>query len=148
VTWKGWEDYVPPTGTNKAIAVEAPAPKRSKYGAQACYVLPNGLLLPADSAPPAGAQRFDSKREAMRFLELMQELEQGRISGLRLQEPFTLHTVTPEGVKVPVGRYIVDFEYVRDGKRVLEDAKGVKTAIYSWKRRHTEAEYGVQIVEV
>ncbi len=32
-------------------------------------------------------------------------------------------------------RYIADFVYYRDGKRVVEDCKGVKTAEYKLKKK-------------
>ena len=48
-----------------------------------------------------------------------------------------------------IGKYIADFEfYLPNGTRVVEDAKGVRTALYRWKKRHVEAQYGITIVEV
>lgn len=31
---------------------------------------------------------------------------------------------------------------------VIEDVKGVKTALYLWKKKHVEAQYGITITEV
>ena len=49
-----------------------------------------------------------------------------------------------------IGHYVADFAYVdeRTGQRVIEDVKGVKTAMYRWKKKHTEAQYGITITEV
>jgi hypothetical protein len=130
VTWKGWEDYAPPP----ALA-NAPKAKRSKYGAEPTTV---------------DGHRFDSKREANRYVELVLDQRGGAISDLQLQQQFALHVVNDAGVKVCVGRYIADFSYynTRSGKRVIEDAKGHRTALYKWKKKHVEAEYGVLVVEV
>jgi hypothetical protein len=31
---------------------------------------------------------------------------------------------------------------------VVEDVKGMRTPMYSWKKKHVEAEHGVTIVEI
>ncbi len=138
--YDGWRDYQP--------AGEAPPKKRAKYGAVPHRVLPDLRVLPSDEcAAVPGGIRFDSKREADRFVALMQEQEQGVIRDLTLQPALTLHTTSPAGVKVVVGRYIADFSYLRDNGTVYEDAKGLKTAIYQRSKKHAEAEYGIRILE-
>jgi hypothetical protein len=139
----GWRDYVPPTTT-------AVAPKRSKYGAQPHCVLASLEIVPDVSPRPADAIRFDSHREAQRFVELRQWLEAGLISHLTLQPQFALTTHTPQGVEVGVGVYRSDFSYTQNGKTVIEDVKGMRrtTDLYAWKRKHAELQYGIRIVEV
>lgn len=92
---------------------------------------------------------FASKREAKRYGELRLLEREGRIWGLECQPRFILHV---NGQKI--GQYVADFQYfeymdgqVRD-QRVVEDAKGMKTPLYSWKKRHLQAEYGIVIREV
>jgi hypothetical protein len=31
---------------------------------------------------------------------------------------------------------------------VVEDVKGFKTELYRWKKKHVEAQYGIEIVEI
>jgi len=49
-----------------------------------------------------------------------------------------------------VGEYRADFRYVeaRTGKLIIEDVKGVKTAVYRLKKKLFEALYGIEITEV
>ena len=86
---------------------------------------------------------FDSKAEARRYMTLKQLEQAGEITELRCQVPFDL---TAHGMKI--GKYIADFTYQEHGEFVVEDVKGVKTAIYNWKKKHLYAEYGIKIREV
>lgn len=138
--YEGWRGYQP-GGT------VAPK-KRQKYGAVPHTVLPDLRVLPStECAAVPGGIRFASKREAERFVALCQEQESGAISDLLLQPAFPLHALSPAGVKVQVGRYIADFSYLRNNGRVIEDAKGMKTAIYQRSKKHAEVEYGIRILE-
>ena len=87
---------------------------------------------------------FDSKHEAERYRELRMLELCGKISSLELQPRFD---VIVNGIKVC--RYYADFRYIDgDGAIVVEDAKGVKTAVYRLKKRLVKAIYGIDIVEV
>lgn len=57
--------------------------------------------------------RFASKKEARRYLQLMDALGVGAISDLRLQQDFTLQEAytTPEGKRIRAIRYQADFTY-------------------------------------
>lgn len=66
----------------------------------------------------------------------------GAISGLRLQVRFPLRV---NGVTV--ANYLADFVYVRDGRRVVEDVKGMRTAVYKLKCRLMQAVHGIEILE-
>ncbi|MGE3404370.1 MAG: DUF1064 domain-containing protein [Vicinamibacterales bacterium] len=149
-----WRDVDPrKLGANLQVRLRAvcdvpPFRRGSKYGNQPHVVLPSLEVVPAGAADVPGAIRFDSKREADRFVALRRELEAGAIAQLSLQPPFALNAMTPEGVRIKVGTYIADFAYVRNGKLVVEDAKGVRTDLYRWKKSHAEAEHGIRIVEV
>jgi hypothetical protein len=99
---------------------------------------------------------FASTREGLRYLELHGLQKKGEIQKLTLQPEFECvvtaeATLWPEGDRVTViGRYLADFQYVdvATGKVVVEDAKGVKSPIYKWKKKHVEAQFGIEIVEV
>jgi len=93
--------------------------------------------------------RFASKREAQRYGELKLLEKAGAINRLRLQPKFPL-TVVGE----TIGHYVGDFQYYDVspngslGRCVVEDVKGVATALYKWKKKHVEAQYGIQIREI
>jgi hypothetical protein len=79
----------------------------------------------------------------------------GEITDLREQVAFDLHACAdanrgsspPAWYPVKVGRYIADFTYHEAGGFVVEDCKGVRTAVYMRSKRHMRAEYGIEILE-
>lgn len=80
--------------------------------------------------------QFDSAKEAKRYTKLRDMQEAGEIQGLRLQVPFEiLPSFECDGVKYRGMKYIADFVYNRDGKQVVEDAKGWKTQEYRLKKK-------------
>lgn len=90
---------------------------------------------------------FASKAEAARYSELKLLLGAGRVRNLELQPAFQ---IVVNGVRV--GKYLADFRYeqrVGAGWRtVVEDVKGVETALYRLKAKLVRALYGVEIVLV
>ena len=116
---------------------EKPAKKKSKYGNRKAEA--NGI-------------KFDSKKEARRYMELRQLETMGKISDLKLQHTFTLQEAftTEEGKRVEAIRYIADFTYTEDGKFVVEDVKSPATRsnpVYRVKNRMM-AERGYTIREI
>lgn len=89
--------------------------------------------------------RFDSKREARRWCELLLAVRTGLARDLRRQVPYDLHV----GGQV-LCRYVADFVYVwiETGERIVEDVKGVRTPVYQLKRRAMLLEHGIAIKEV
>jgi hypothetical protein len=73
-----------------------------------------------------------------------------QIQGLLLQPRFGLAPWRPDHSDiVTVCLYVADFQYfTRDGERVIEDVKGIRTPVYKLKKAWFEAQYGVQIREV
>jgi len=94
--------------------------------------------------------RFASKREARRYGQLRLLEKARRIAKLALQPKYPLAVADKIGVLVVIGVYRGDFEYVdaATGELVIEDAKGVRTPLYRWKKKHFEAQYGLRIREV
>lgn len=98
---------------------------------------------------------FASKAEAKRYQELKMLEKAGEITALELQPVFELSVSKGAltGSEV-IGKYVADFRYTRLGYRpltdqdVIEDVKGMKTALYRWKKKHVEAQYGIQITEI
>lgn len=80
--------------------------------------------------------QFDSAKEAKRYAKLRDMERAGEIQGLCLQMPFELvPSFECDGVKYRGMRYVADFVYYRDGKVVVEDCKGFKTAEYKMKKK-------------
>lgn len=116
-----------------------------------------------ERAAGSGASiRFDSKKEARRYDELMAMLRAGKIRDLKLQQQFTLQEAytTTEGVRVRAIRYQADFTYKkpqfvdRDGEwiwgLVVEDVKSraTKTRAYAMKKKLMQERFNIEIQEV
>lgn len=87
--------------------------------------------------------RFSSKKESRRYQELKLLLAAKEISCLSIQPEFRLDV---NGMFVC--HYVADFSYIhRDGHRVVEDVKGIKTAVYRLKKKLVMAIYGIDILE-
>jgi hypothetical protein len=92
--------------------------------------------------------KFHSIKEAHRFEELRLLERAGEIYSLQLQPVFELETVSGVNGEVHlVGRYRGDFAYIEKNSTVLvvEDVKGYDTPLSKWKRKHVEAQYGIEI---
>ena len=74
---------------------------------------------------------FDSAAEGRRYASLAALEHAGKIAGLELQPRFDCVVA---GVK-KICAYIADFRYRRDGTPIVEDVKGVRTAVYRLKRQ-------------
>ena len=96
--------------------------------------------------------RFDSRKEARHFRDLLALLRTGAIEDLKLQPEFTLQEAytTPEGVRVRAIRYRADFSYKRGGELVVEDVKSraTMTREYEIKKKLMLDRFGVTIREV
>lgn len=86
--------------------------------------------------------KFDSKKEALRYLELKQLQKDGKISDLELQPPYSIFVEMQK-----VCTYKADFSYVKNERLVIEDVKGMKTAIYRLKKKLMKACHGIDILE-
>lgn len=113
--------------------------------------------------------KFDSKFEAKRYSELLLLEKAGAITNLQKQVEFEL--IPTQFETVPTGeiykrgelkgtpkmkqicvekavKYIADFVYIENGKQVVEDTKGFRTADYIIKRKLMLHKYGIKIKEV
>lgn len=111
-----------------------PKAPRSKYGATKTTV--DGIT-------------FDSAKEAARYGELKLLEKAGELSELETQPRFSLNVRAWDApVSLIIGEYRGDFRYrTSHGATVVEDVKGLKTALYRWKKKHVEAQYGIKILE-
>lgn len=115
---------------SKAVVTQPERVKRSKYGAVPTVV---------DNV------RFASKREAARYQDLKLLVRAGKINTLTLQPVFKL-TIADQ----VIGKYIADFKYFdcESEQWVIEDAKGMKTAVYRLKKKMVKALFNIDIREV
>ena len=103
------------------------APKRNKYG---------------NVWTEVEGKKFQSKKEANRYSELLMLEKAGEISDLKCQVPYVVSDAVEwigESKKLPAIKYILDFEYKvkdvdRNKRTVCEDVKGAKLRIYILKR--------------
>ncbi len=88
---------------------------------------------------------FDSEREAEHYSELLLEQQAGSISGLKLQEHFSLDV---NGFHI--ADYVADVVYQRNGETIVEDVKSnpTKTRVYRIKKKLMRAIHGIEIHEV
>lgn len=109
-------------------------PSKNKYGAKKTQV---------------GEVKFDSKKEATRWMELQLLERGGEISDLRRQVKVELigqyrplYTRTGRKMKLTF-----DFAYIEDGVQVYEDAKGMPTRDYEVRVAVARA-MGLEVREV
>jgi hypothetical protein len=98
--------------------------------------------------------KFDSKKEADRYVVLTLLQKAGKISDLQVQVPFELipsqkvDGLTAERPCV----YYADFVYRENGKLVVEDTKGYKKGtaydVFSIKRKLMLHIFGIRIREI
>lgn len=98
---------------------------------------------------------FDSAKEWRRNQELEALQRAGEISELNRQVPFVLmpsYTIADETTKqgfrtVREIRYIADFTYIKNGKRIIEDVKGMQTDVFKIKRKLLERKIALGVIE-
>lgn len=88
--------------------------------------------------------KHDSIKEANRWCELNLLLRAGVIQDLQRQVKFEL-LPKQEGERAVY--YIADFVYTENGKRIVEDAKGMRTEAYKLKKKMMLYFHGIKIRE-
>lgn len=122
---------LPPQCLSVALQGDSASPRRHKYG------------VAAKEDRTMDGIVFASKKEMTRYAELKLMEKAGEIGCLEIQVgyPLVVNGKT-------VGKYVADFDYWTDGKRITEDVKGMRTPIYRLKKKMFEAQYGRPIKEV
>ena len=97
-------------------------------------------------------QKFDSRKEAARYQELCFLEKQGIIRNLQRQVKFVLIPSQRGKDGKVVERecsYYADFVYtLKNGEKIVEDVKGMKTEVYKLKRKMMRYFHGIEITEV
>lgn len=91
--------------------------------------------------------KFDSKAERTRYIQLVALMKAGEISNLTCEKKFLKFPLHVGGIKIC--DYEADFKYTNTatGKVVVEDVKGVRTAVYNIKKKLMLAVHGITIKE-
>ena len=85
---------------------------------------------------------FDSAKEAKRYKELKLLERAGEISNLELQPRFLLQeSFRKNGRVYRKIEYIADFQYIENGKTIVEDVKGIQTDVFKLKHKIFEKIY-------
>ena len=98
--------------------------------------------------------KFDSRKEASRYVYLKQQEKAGLISDLELQKKFVLIPKQTDGKKTVEREcaYYADFVYVKDGETVVEDVKGYRNgqayALFTIKRKLMLYVHSIRVKEV
>jgi len=87
-------------------------------------------------------KKHDSKKEARRCATLSALAHFGLIQDYETQPKYRLDVA---GEKVAT--YIADFRYRSLGEQIVEDCKGVKTAVYRIKKKLMRAIHHIDILE-
>lgn len=95
----------------------------------------------------SGTERFDSKKEFNRWLELKQLQDEGKVRDLKRQVKFGFEVNCEH-----ICNYIADFVYEKKNtsyqwEKVVEDVKGFRTDVYKIKKKIMKAIYGISILE-
>lgn len=116
----------------RALVSRSP-PSKSKYGSRKIEL---------------DGEKYRSLRECDRHRKLMLFERAGLLANLRREVPFVLApSVKIAGRTKPALRYFADFVYERSGRTVVEDCKGVRTAVYRIKLHLMATVHGVEILE-
>jgi hypothetical protein len=85
---------------------------------------------------------FDSVKEGQRYRELKILEVAGKIKKLELQPRFLLQeSFRKNGKTYRKIEYIADFMYEENGKKIVEDVKGMETDVFKLKRKLFEYKY-------
>lgn len=110
----------------------------AKYGNKKTYIRYKGKTL-----------TFDSVAESIRGVALLELEFKGVISELIMQPVFVLQEkFRHNGKAIRSIKYIADFQYIKDGERIVEDVKGKKTAGYEIKKKMFLSVFGGKFQEV
>lgn len=95
--------------------------------------------------------KFDSKKEALRYVELKWLEKTNQIKELELQKKFELQpSYKKNGKTIRSINYFADFYYydIIKGKYIVEDTKGLRTEVYKIKKKLFEYKYDMTITEI
>lgn len=95
---------------------------------------------------------FDSQKEARIWQRLVLEAKAGIITGLQRQVAYEFpdnfgNVIRHVKSKRPV-KYVADFVYIKNGQKIVADAKGFRTAEYKLKAALMKSLLNIEILEL
>ena len=114
----------------KGRPIAQDAPKKAKYG---------------NTKVEVDGHKFDSKKEAQYYHELMLRKKAGEIRDIVLQWQFNFYIDNDK-----MFSYYADFCFfdIKQNKEMIIDVKGVKTPVYRLKKKLIERYCGITITEI
>lgn len=95
--------------------------------------------------------KFDSKKESLRYSDLLLAQKAGEIKDLELQPKFELLPSFTDfsGTKHRAITYIADFKYwdKKYNAYIVEDVKGIRTEAYNLKKKLFLSRYAYKFIE-
>jgi hypothetical protein len=92
---------------------------------------------------------FDSEKELRRYAELLLLQRAKQIKALTVHPSYPLIVRDRSGGETAIGRYEADFSYSENDAIVVEDVKPkdprAHDPVFVWKRKHFEAQYGIEL---
>jgi hypothetical protein len=95
--------------------------------------------------------KFHSKKEAGRAQELQLLQKAGKISELRRQQTYPFILCSPQKKVIEVTHYTDDFDYIENGRLVVEDVKSEASTAdraYGIRKKLMLACYDIEVKEV
>ncbi len=112
-------------------------------------------MIVVDGKVVVNGEEYRSKYEYLIMCDLKQMERDGKISELKRQVKYELVPAQKDESGKVVERevsYIADFEYILDGKKVVEDikkyARGAAYQLFSIKRKLMLYKFGIKIKEL
>lgn len=84
--------------------------------------------------------KFDSQREHARWYKLKDLEKGGTIHSLERQPSFAIKLNN-----ILICKYVADFIYFENGKRIVEDSKGFETREFKLKKKLMKALYNIEV---
>ncbi len=118
-----------PSTKNDKRATDKEKERKPKYRNKKVYVFVDGFIsydVADKAAHGAVIDKFDSVKEFERYGELQLLAKNGQISELKRQVPYIIQEKFKyEGKTIRAIVYNADYEYIENGKTVVEDVKGI-----------------------
>ena len=94
--------------------------------------------------------KFDSKKEADYYCDLLIRQKAGELSDIKLQPEFILQDkYRYDGKGIRAITYKADFSFIENGKEIIVDVKGFKNEIYRIKKKMLLFKYpDINFIEV
>ena len=131
----------------KNMSPDTAALNRSLFTGEAAHDRKSGKNKYHAQKETVDGHVFDSKKEASRYRKLRWMQENGIISNLQLQPVFELQPAFTDatGKRHRKITYRADFKYTENGREIIEDTKGMETAVFKIKKKLFLYKYKIEL---